>query len=355
MSDFNFLYELHNQTGECVLTQSVTDKRIAPILEHIARIVNEQGDVTVHIIKARVGESVLVDPTRMESLSALVTVGIEHYSGKIGDLVVENAYSPKSKIIENLYAVLSNPKKTEKLIEAVHQGKVYKGAAAVDKDFKKRQTAQLRWEKKNMSPKKVNEAEDDNQPVADKMGETVQKFGYKQHRKNTNEYTHINGARVQIEPKGWMHQNGVKIKYGTSSDKLKSHLEKIHGKISEAEDPKDTLKLPDLNTGDTLLVGKFKNRRAEIKGFSNDEHNQPVADTTKGDQKIFKPRIAKLMPGAEENPKEEPVAVTLNKKIAENVQGDVRKRKEENPEKYCADKKCLWSLRSGPCPKHGKK
>jgi hypothetical protein len=283
MSDFNFLYELHNQTGECVLTQSVTDKRIAPILEHIARIVNEQGDVTVHIIKARVGESVLVDPTRMESLSALVTVGIEHYSGKIGDLVVENAYSPKSKIIENLYAVLSNPKKTEKLIEAVHQGKVYKGAAAVDKDFKKRQTAQLRWEKKNMSPKK------------------------------------------------------------------------IHGKISEAEDPKDTLKLPDLNTGDTLLVGKFKNRRAEIKGFSNDEHNQPVADTTKGDQKIFKPRIAKLMPGAEENPKEEPVAVTLNKKIAENVQGDVRKRKEENPEKYCADKKCLWSLRSGPCPKHGKK
>jgi len=56
------------------------------------------------------------------------------------------------------------------------------------------------------------------------------------------------------------------------------------------------LKLPDLEKGDTLLVGKFKNRKAEIKGFSTDENGQPIAQTTKGDQKIFKPRIAKLMP-----------------------------------------------------------
>ena len=56
------------------------------------------------------------------------------------------------------------------------------------------------------------------------------------------------------------------------------------------------LDLPSLEVGDELLVGKFKNRRAAIKGFETDEHGQPVAKTTKGDQKIFKPRIAKLLP-----------------------------------------------------------
>jgi len=33
-----------------------------------------------------------------------------------------------------------------------------------------------------------------------------------------------------------------------------------------------------------------------ITGFSLDENNQPVAQTDKGEHKIFKPRIAKLMP-----------------------------------------------------------
>lgn len=47
---------------------------------------------------------------------------------------------------------------------------------------------------------------------------------------------------------------------------------------------------------DVLLVGKFKNRKATITGFSSDENNQPVAQTDKDAQKIFKPRIAKLMP-----------------------------------------------------------
>jgi len=59
---------------------------------------------------------------------------------------------------------------------------------------------------------------------------------------------------------------------------------------------KKAYKLPTLAVGDVLLVGKFKNRRATITGFSSDEHNQPVAQTDKGEQKIFKPRIAKLMP-----------------------------------------------------------
>jgi hypothetical protein len=59
---------------------------------------------------------------------------------------------------------------------------------------------------------------------------------------------------------------------------------------------KKAYELPSLAVGDVLLVGKFKNRRATITGFSSDENNQPVAQTDKGEHKIFKPRIAKLMP-----------------------------------------------------------
>lgn len=63
--------------------------------------------------------------------------------------------------------------------------------------------------------------------------------------------------------------------------------------ITEAE---KTLKLPDMVVGDEVKVGKFKNRKAEIKGFKKDDHGQPVLKTTKGDQKLFKPRISKLEP-----------------------------------------------------------
>jgi hypothetical protein len=58
---------------------------------------------------------------------------------------------------------------------------------------------------------------------------------------------------------------------------------------------KKAYQLPQLAIGDILLVGKFKNRKATITGFCSDENNQPVAQTDKGEQKIFKPRIAKLM------------------------------------------------------------
>ncbi len=59
---------------------------------------------------------------------------------------------------------------------------------------------------------------------------------------------------------------------------------------------KEEYELPRLAVGDILLVGKFKNRKATITGFTSDENNQPVAQTDKGEHKIFKPRIAKLMP-----------------------------------------------------------
>src|ERR1039458_6942432 len=47
---------------------------------------------------------------------------------------------------------------------------------------------------------------------------------------------------------------------------------------------KKAYELPRLAVGDVLLVGKFKNRKATITGFSSDENNQPVAQTNKGDQ-----------------------------------------------------------------------
>jgi hypothetical protein len=63
-----------------------------------------------------------------------------------------------------------------------------------------------------------------------------------------------------------------------------------------------TLDLPDLETGDELMVGKFKNRKATIKDFKKDDHGQPVAVTNKGDQKIFKGRVKKLMPTEGKSP-----------------------------------------------------
>lgn len=51
---------------------------------------------------------------------------------------------------------------------------------------------------------------------------------------------------------------------------------------------------PELEVGDKILKGKFKNSPAEIKGFKKDKRGQPVLKTNKGDVQLFKPRIAKL-------------------------------------------------------------
>jgi hypothetical protein len=57
-----------------------------------------------------------------------------------------------------------------------------------------------------------------------------------------------------------------------------------------------TLNPPSISIGDEVKVGKFKNRKAEVKGFTKDDHGQPVLKTTKGDQKLYKPRVSKLEP-----------------------------------------------------------
>ena len=54
----------------------------------------------------------------------------------------------------------------------------------------------------------------------------------------------------------------------------------------------------DVNVGDLVDVGRFRNVQAKIKGIEIDEHGQPVIITTKGKKKLFSLRLTKLTPGA---------------------------------------------------------
>jgi hypothetical protein len=65
------------------------------------------------------------------------------------------------------------------------------------------------------------------------------------------------------------------------------------------EQSPETLNPPSISVGDEVKVGKWKNRKAEVKGFKKDDNGQPVLKTTKGDQKLFKPRVTKLEPKKE--------------------------------------------------------
>ena len=67
-------------------------------------------------------------------------------------------------------------------------------------------------------------------------------------------------------------------------------------KITDILNEDDSYQPPEIKKGDEVKVGKFKNRKAEVKGFDVDKNGQPVLKTTKGDQKLFKPRISKLEP-----------------------------------------------------------
>jgi len=51
----------------------------------------------------------------------------------------------------------------------------------------------------------------------------------------------------------------------------------------------------DIKIGDEILVGKFKNRKAVVKGFDKDEHGQPTVITNKGTYTLYRFRIPKLM------------------------------------------------------------
>jgi len=57
---------------------------------------------------------------------------------------------------------------------------------------------------------------------------------------------------------------------------------------------------PDIKVGDVILVGRWRNSPATVKGFGTDKNNQPTVKTTKGSYSLYKFRIKKLMKSKEE-------------------------------------------------------
>lgn len=63
--------------------------------------------------------------------------------------------------------------------------------------------------------------------------------------------------------------------------------------------PED-LTLP-IEAGDTILMGKWKNKKGVVKSFGKDENNQPTAILDNGKEiPLLKVRIQKLMPKKKE-------------------------------------------------------
>ena len=62
-------------------------------------------------------------------------------------------------------------------------------------------------------------------------------------------------------------------------------------KLKQALEEKHNIEI-----GDIILTGKFKNKRAEVEAFGKDKNNQPTVKTNKGEISLYKFRIQKLMP-----------------------------------------------------------
>ena len=50
-----------------------------------------------------------------------------------------------------------------------------------------------------------------------------------------------------------------------------------------------------LEIGDTIMVGRFKNKKVVVKGFGKDKNGQPTVKTDGGEYSLLKFRIKKLM------------------------------------------------------------
>jgi len=74
-------------------------------------------------------------------------------------------------------------------------------------------------------------------------------------------------------------------------DRQEGIIVKLFDLVHEA----DSYQPPELSVGDRILKGKFKNSPAEITGFTQDKHNQPVLKTDRGEVQLFKPRVVKLL------------------------------------------------------------
>ena len=115
-------------------------------------------------------------------------------------------------------------------------------------------------------------------------------------------------ADVRALPPNWAHYHDRRW-FGNREHKasMKSLEPRVNRWVTEftnlLTETKDSYTPPTLHVGDALKIGKFKNRKTNITGFKTDDHNQPVVKTTKGDQKLFKPRIVKLEDELDENNK----------------------------------------------------
>lgn len=54
----------------------------------------------------------------------------------------------------------------------------------------------------------------------------------------------------------------------------------------------------DINVGDEIQVGRFRNVITKITGIEVDDRGQPIVITNKGKKNLFSCRIAKLDPGS---------------------------------------------------------
>jgi hypothetical protein len=52
----------------------------------------------------------------------------------------------------------------------------------------------------------------------------------------------------------------------------------------------------DLEIGDEILIGKYRNKKAIIKEFGKDDLGQPTVKTNKGTRSMYGFRVSKLMP-----------------------------------------------------------
>lgn len=85
---------------------------------------------------------------------------------------------------------------------------------------------------------------------------------------------------------------------------------------------------PDIEKGDTILVGRWKNSPAIVKGFGKDKNRQPTVKTNKGSYSLYRFRLKKLMKESY-NPSDDVYFTNLLKKIAtviipENVYNDIK-------------------------------
>jgi len=67
---------------------------------------------------------------------------------------------------------------------------------------------------------------------------------------------------------------------------------------------------PTVKVGDEILIGKWKNKTATIKGIGKDKNNQPILKTDKGDVNLYHFRIKELMPKKKKTVTKESLEVT---------------------------------------------